>query len=154
MAKFTKIEMNSKRNINFHLNMRLCLKKVSRLKLYLPRQKWTMNETLILYKKVFFTFSILFLISFLLARAHVELLFGVKLGHCISFDVFHILRNKKKTINETYSFLEVRHFSVIFFLLTLLKLFSWQDFLNKIITKICNWQENMFVSCLFVCYLL
>ena len=48
-AVFTKTEMNNEWNINFLQNLR-CVEKVSRLKLYLPSQKWTMNETLIFFK--------------------------------------------------------------------------------------------------------
>ena len=48
-AVFTKTEMNNEWNINFHQNTS-CVGKVSRLKLYLPRQKWTMNEKLIFIK--------------------------------------------------------------------------------------------------------
>ena len=48
-AIFTKKEMNNEGNVDFLQNKR-CVDKVSRLKLYLPRKKWTMNETLIFIK--------------------------------------------------------------------------------------------------------
>ena len=48
-AVFTKTEMNNEWNVNFLQNT-VCVEKVSRLKLYLPRQKWTVNETLIFFK--------------------------------------------------------------------------------------------------------
>ena len=48
-AVFTKTEMNNERNVDFLQNTK-CVEKVSRLKLYLPRQKWTMNEKLIFFK--------------------------------------------------------------------------------------------------------
>ena len=46
---FTKTEMNNEGNIDF-LSNTSCVVKESRLKRYLPRQKWTMNETLIFFK--------------------------------------------------------------------------------------------------------
>ena len=48
-AVFTKREMNNEWNVDFLQNTS-CVEKVSRLKLYLPREKWTMNETLIFFK--------------------------------------------------------------------------------------------------------
>ena len=48
-AVFTKTEMNNEWNVDFLQNTS-CVDKISRLKLYLPRQKWTMNETLIFFK--------------------------------------------------------------------------------------------------------
>ena len=48
-AVFTKIEMNNEWNVNSFQNTR-CVEKVSRQKLYLPKSKWTTNETLILSK--------------------------------------------------------------------------------------------------------
>ena len=48
-AIFTKTEMNTEGNINFLHYMR-CVQKVPRLKLYLPKQKWTMNKASILFK--------------------------------------------------------------------------------------------------------
>ena len=47
-AVFTKTEMNNEWNVNLLQNMR-CMQKVLRLKLYLSRQKWTMDETLIFF---------------------------------------------------------------------------------------------------------
>ena len=41
---FTKREMNNEGNVDFLQNSS-CVEKVSRLKPYLPREKWTMNET-------------------------------------------------------------------------------------------------------------
>ena len=46
---FTKREMNNEWNVDF-LHNTSCVEKVSRLKLYLPREKWTMNEALIFFK--------------------------------------------------------------------------------------------------------
>ena len=48
-AVSTKTEMNNEWNIHFLQNTR-CVQIVSRLKLYLPKQKCTMNETFIFYK--------------------------------------------------------------------------------------------------------
>ena len=48
-AVFTKTEMNNEWNVDFLENTRP-VEKVSRQKLYLPRQKWTMNKTLIFFK--------------------------------------------------------------------------------------------------------
>ena len=48
-AIFTKTEMNTEWNVHFQQNTS-CVENLSRLKLYLPRQKWTMNETFIFYK--------------------------------------------------------------------------------------------------------
>ena len=50
-AVFTKREMNNEWNVDFLQNTS-CVEKVSRLKLYLPREKWTMNETLIFFFKI------------------------------------------------------------------------------------------------------
>ena len=46
---FMKREMNNEWNINFLQNIK-CIQKVLRLTLYLRRDKWTMNETLISFK--------------------------------------------------------------------------------------------------------
>ena len=46
---FTKKKINNEWNVDFLQHTR-CVEKVSRLKLYLPRQKWTKNETLIFFK--------------------------------------------------------------------------------------------------------
>ena len=43
-AIFTKSEMNNERNVHFPQNTS-CVQKVSKLKMYLPKQKWIMNET-------------------------------------------------------------------------------------------------------------
>ena len=48
-AVFTKTEMNNEWNVDFLENTRT-VEKVSWQKLYLPRQKWTMNKTLIFFK--------------------------------------------------------------------------------------------------------
>ena len=48
-AVFTKGELNNEWNIHF-LQKTRCVQIVSRLKLYLPRQKWTINETFIFLK--------------------------------------------------------------------------------------------------------
>ena len=48
-AVFTKTEMNSEWNVNFLQNTR-CVEKLSKLKLYLPRKKWTINEKFIFFK--------------------------------------------------------------------------------------------------------
>ena len=48
-AVFTKRKINNEWNFDFLQNTS-CVEKVSRLKLYLPRKKWTMNETLIFFK--------------------------------------------------------------------------------------------------------
>ena len=47
-AVFTKIEMNNKWNVNLLQNTN-CDQNSSKLKQYLPRQKWTINETLIFF---------------------------------------------------------------------------------------------------------
>ena len=41
--------MNNEWNINFLQNLR-CVEKVSKLKLYLRKQKWTITETLIFFE--------------------------------------------------------------------------------------------------------
>ena len=48
-AVFTKREMNNEGNVNFH-QITYCVQKASKLKLYLPREKRTMKETLIFIK--------------------------------------------------------------------------------------------------------
>ena len=48
-AVFTKMEMNNEGNINFLQNT-TCVQKVSKLKLSLPRWKWTMKERWIFFK--------------------------------------------------------------------------------------------------------
>ena len=45
----TKVEINNEWNVILFQNTRH-VQKLSRLKLYLPRQKWTMNEILIFFK--------------------------------------------------------------------------------------------------------
>ena len=48
-AVVTKTEINDEGNVHFLQNTS-CVEKVSRLKLYLPRQGWTMKETFIFFK--------------------------------------------------------------------------------------------------------
>ena len=48
-AVFTKNEMNNEGDVHFLQNTS-CAEKVSRLKLYLPRPKWTMKEMFIFFK--------------------------------------------------------------------------------------------------------
>ena len=48
-AVFTKTEMNNEWNVDFLQNTRY-FQNISISKLYLPRQKWTMNETSIFFK--------------------------------------------------------------------------------------------------------
>ena len=48
-AVFTRRELNNEWNIDF-LQKTRCVQIVTRQKLYLPRENWTMNETLIFFK--------------------------------------------------------------------------------------------------------
>ena len=78
----------------WNINGMRCDQKVSRLKLYLPKQKWTMNETFIFFKIVLFTFNTFIPVSSPFKEAHLKFLFWyvVQLFHHIYFDTLHILK--------------------------------------------------------------
>ena len=78
----TKIEINNEYNLHFLQNTRLILKSVMNLKLYLPRQKGTMNEN----------------IHFLQNTMDIEKVSWLKM----------YLPRQKWTMNETFIFLEIR----------------------------------------------
>ena len=63
--------------------------------MHLIRQKWTRNETLIFFKIALLSFSTLFPVSLLLAKASLKFLswYVLKLWHCISFYRCHILKS-------------------------------------------------------------
>ena len=76
-------------------HLKRCIQKVSRLKLYLLKQKWTMNEILIFIKIISLEFNTFIPVSLLLVEAPLRLLFwyGSKL-HChICFNVLHVLKS-------------------------------------------------------------
>ena len=72
-----------------------CAKNVSRLKLYLPRQKWTMNKTLISFKILPLAFNTTHLPHCSLVEESLKLLFWyfLKLHHLISFNVLYIFKS-------------------------------------------------------------
>ena len=67
----------------------------SRLKLYWPRQKWTMNETFIFLKIIILTFHTLIPAGFQMVEApsNHHLWYGVKLQSWISSNILHILQS-------------------------------------------------------------
>ena len=71
----------------------ICVETVSTL--YLPRQKWIMNKTLIFSKLPTLAFNILIPVSFSLVKAHFKLLFwyNIELHHHIAFNVLHVLKS-------------------------------------------------------------
>ena len=69
---------------------------LSKLKLYLPRQKLFFNETVFFLFEMFqLAFNTLIPMSFLLVEAILKLLFiyGMELRICTSFNVFYILKS-------------------------------------------------------------
>ena len=78
-----------------------CVQKASRLKLYLPRQKLTINETLIFFKVVLLIFNIL--IPVYLWSKYLKLfLYDMKQYSCIYFNVFMSLILNPKGEFSTY----------------------------------------------------
>ena len=92
-AVFTKTEMNNERNINFYQKTR-CVKKVLRLKLYLPWQQSAITETSFFFIVVFKSVNPLIPAGFPLVEASLKLLFlcRVQLHPRIYFNVIQVLR--------------------------------------------------------------
>ena len=90
----TKILKNKRIVYRMYIDTR-CVQKLSELNLYLPKLKWTLKETLIFFKIVFFRFTILIPLNFPLFKGSLKLLFkyGVKLCCYISFNVPYVPMN-------------------------------------------------------------
>ena len=68
-----------------------CIQKVSKLKLYFPRPRWTINEIFIFFRIVLFRFNILIPVSFLLVKAFLKLFLIWYEAACFSLISFKIL---------------------------------------------------------------
>ena len=65
-------------------------KEVSKLKLYLPRVKWTLNKTVLFFK--IFLFRTLIPASFLTVEAPLKIWFHLKHRCCTSFNILFVLK--------------------------------------------------------------
>ena len=71
-----------------------CVQNVSKLKVYLSKQKWTINESLIFFKIILLALSTLIPWNFLLVELPLKfLLDDIKLHIYIRFNILHLLKS-------------------------------------------------------------
>ena len=98
---FTKTEINNEWNVYFIQNKR-CFKKLSRLNLYLPRQKWIRNETLILFELVLWVFNA-YSSEFSIGQSISEFSFLILCEASFSYFFLYPARSKIRSLRSTFS---------------------------------------------------